>query len=360
MTGWGRALMMTAVLVLAAAGVSTAQSVTVTRATPGARFEVALNGAAVGDATVGADGLATVDVNLPAHGGKKDADVRVSVEVCGNLIHVLLMETGLELPPANPDCTHNDITGVFVMHTISSFVVDVGPSTPSVWLMQGPAPQTWLHPELMPTSEGHNWRPQPKGLIVGGAYGFAMIGDFTTNACGTAATCNTKSFRPALQGEVTYWLTRSLGATVSFLKPNDVTVQGSDTNYSFASTLQTSLLTVGAKLGVPAGPTRLYAIGGATYHRAVVSTSETIGNQNVTVNGATVTIPGGTQAFGIDARGWDWLAGGGLEISLKGPLSIYAEGGYSPIKSGDRNGGEARVDARVIYAVAGLQIHLWR
>jgi hypothetical protein len=347
-------------LVVMAAGVSSAQTVYVTKATAGLPIELSLNGTKIASATANDAGIASLDVNLPAHGGKSQTDVHVSVEACAAAVRVQLVEAGLEMPTPSENCAHNDVTGTYVMKRDTSFVVDLSQSTPTVWLTEGEPPNTWLHPELAPAAgEGRVWAPPPKGLVVSAGGGLALFGDTITNACGNVSSCTGKKTRGALGGTATMWLTHAFAVQVSYLKPSDVTASGSDTNYTFTNLLETRFVSIAAKAGATAGPARIYGFGGAARHWAIANTRQVVANSTVTVNGVATPVPGGTYVSGIDAPAWDWIAGGGVEFWIKQPFGIYVEGTYLPLKSDAKNGGEGKIDDRVISLVAGVTFHVF-
>ena len=356
-----RVLLTAALIQAAAVANAAAQTVVVTQTSAGSNVELDLNGARIGSATADREGIASLDVNLPAHGGRTATDVRIAVEVCTGLIRIQLVEAGLPTPAPSADCTHTDIAGLYVMQRVTTFVVDMSQSTPTAWLTQGPAPKTWLHPEQA-SGEEREWGPLPKGLFISAGGSLALFGDAVNTWCGDASSCSGRANRPALNAAVSFWFMPNIGIEAAYLKPANVTVAGSGNRSTFNTTLQTNLVAIVGKVGFPAGPVRIYALGGATYHWTNSTTTETMSDFTVTsADGTTTTtVTGGTQSFGITAPAWDWLAGGGLEFWIKGPFALYAEGGYAPIKGANKAGGEPRIDDRIIYGVAGVRLHVFK
>jgi opacity protein-like surface antigen len=128
--------------------------------------------------------------------------------------------------------------------------------------------------------------------------------------------------------------------------------------FEYTTGLTTDVLTMVGKLGVPWSYVRLYGFGGATWSRAHWDTLENIDDQTVTVDGVETTVPGGMQVLDLYTQGWGWVAGGGMEIPLSKRVMIFTEGGRAGIKGDDRQGGEGKIDDRVLYIVAGLRIRI--
>ena len=140
-----RPLLLTAVLtVTVAAGAATAQTIVVTKAPPGATVELGLNAAVIGTAKADAAGMATLPVNLTAHGRRAETDVRIFVDVCDQARRVTLVEAGWQAAAAAPGCARQEIFGVFYVRAVTTIVVNASDQAQAVWIKQGPAPEAWL------------------------------------------------------------------------------------------------------------------------------------------------------------------------------------------------------------------------
>jgi len=345
--------------VIGAMGVATAQTVVVTKAPPGATLELVLNAATIGTAKAGADGIGTIPVDLSQHGGKSEIDARIFVDVCEMSRRVMLLESGFEPPTPGANCSRRPIFGVFLVRGVTTLVVETAAAAPAVWIRQGPAPATWLNPEL--ASASGKSVPEfllPKGLVLFGGGGIAKYANAVSVSCGTDPDCNGKNLRVAGRVGGEFWISRFFAASFSYLKPLNAATAGSGTGYSFTSTLTPHIATLTGKVGLPVGRARIYGEAGANYHWATLITTETIADTTVTVDGVTQTVVGGTQTFELKTAGWGWMFGGGVEVWLKRSLAMYGEFGYARLKGTPTGGGEGVLDDRVTFVVAGLRFRL--
>lgn len=340
-------------------GVTTAQTVMVTKAPRGATIELALNATTIGTATADPTGKATLPVNLSAHGGRTEADVQIFVDVCGNLRRVLLVEPGLQPQPPQVDCTRRELAGVFLMRQVTTMVVEVTASSPAVWLRQGPVPTEWLGEESGRISSKQQRRPSPTGLILFGGGGLARFSNATAVECGDVTNCTGHDSRLAYTAGATLWITQFLGAEASYTKPTNVTISGSDTYFHFDNSLNTSILTVAGKVGVPLGAVRLYAQVGADRHQATSTTTQTIDDRTyTTADGVTETFTGGTQTFVLKTAGWGLLYGGGIEVWVAPKFGIYAEVERAKLKGASGDGGEGKMDDQVTAIRVGIRFRI--
>jgi hypothetical protein len=338
-------------------GVTTAQTVMVTKAPRGATIELALNAATIGTATADNTGKATLPVNLSSRGGRTEADVQIFVDVCGNLRRVLLVEPGLQPQPQQIGCTRRELAGVFLMRQVTTMVVEVTASAPAVWLRQGPVPTQWLGEESGRISSKKLRRPSPRGLVLFGGGGPASFAYATSVACGNVENCSGEDSRLAYTGGVTLWVFPFLGAEASYTKPADVTASGSAGSYRFDNSLSSSLVTVGGKVGLPLGAVRLYAQAGADRHEATSTTTQTIDDRAYTdIDGNAGTLTGGTQTFVLRTSGWGLSYGGGIEVWVSRKLGIYAEFERAKLLGPSRDGDPGRIDERVTSFRLGLRI----
>jgi hypothetical protein len=342
-----RRLAFALLLVCSFGTLASAQTVIVTHAPAGATVEVVLNTDRVGTATADAQGLATITFGIPAQ--VSEIDVHISTERCGDTRRVLLVERGVTGAPPTGPCDRRDFPDTFVVQRITNFVVDFTNAVPSVHLRQGPVPETWLSDEGGTTSTGKSrFAPSPKGLMVSGGIGFASANSWHDLACGTnTTTCTSTGVTRALTGTVSFWLTPNIGAEASYLHPSDITASGNGDDYTFSSTRTTDVLLLGGVAGGSVGGVRIYGRGGATYHRATMTTSETITNV-------------GSQNFELKTEGWSWYGGGGVEIWLKPFLAVYIDGGAINLRGGGVGGANGEMDETIIAATVGARVHLWK
>jgi len=131
------------------------------------------------------------------------------------------------------------------------------------------------------------------------------------------------------------------------MRPRDVAANGSGDGYNFSSTRKTDAALLGGVVGGAIGGVRLYGRGGASYHRATQSTTETIGTS-------------GTQNFELKTAGWSWYAGGGIEVWLRSFLALYADATVAQLRGSALGGAEGSMDDQLIVATGGVRLHLWK
>ena len=331
MTGLWRSLVLAAVCVMAA-GVAEAQTVMVRNAPQGSTIELVLNAATV--ATVPARPGAETTLTLPPmeSGPKGKMDVRFWVDYCENVRRVFVVEAGLF--PANKDvgCDRKEVAGVYLAQAQTTFVVDLTGTSPSVWLRQGPVPSTWLGAGPMVGPSGSGIQPRP-GLLAGGGFGFSNLKEFALVQCGNVTSCTGNNPGFTWEAGATIWVFPFLGAEFSYVKPATLTLQGTQSPLNFTTTFDSNMMRVVGKGGLSFGPVRVYALGGENYHRATITTTETLKDQTGTLDdGSTVVIKGGTQIITMKTSGWGLVAGAGAEFWMNSRFLIYAEVTKSWIK----------------------------
>ncbi len=352
---WRRAVLAAALNVTLAVGAAGAQTVVVKNAPAGAAIELRWNGEPVGRASAGADGIATL--TFPQ--GKLDrpeSDARVLVDVCEAVRVITLVERAMQPPPAEAACSRTDIGQFVLLQAGTSLLVDLGPAAPTLWVRQGPVPPDWLlNIEEGPAERPR--RPAPTGLILFADGSYTSFSKFAQSACGTL-DCDASTFKPGYSVGASIWLSQYFGIEGGFRKPSVAKVTGEETNYQYESTLDARVITTAILIGVPVGPVRFYARGGATHHRATYHTTQTIHDRTLTIGGVEQTIPGGTQEFELRTGGWGWLFGGGLEGWLGRRVALYGEANYGALKGGARDDGEGELDDRITTLGFGLRIRL--
>lgn len=343
-------------------GAASAQTVIVTKAPADSTVELFLNGSKVGSAPASATGEATLSLNVKEREGRPEMDARAYLDLCPGVRRVQIVERGLEAPSVQPGCVRRDLIALFLLRPVTSLVVDATESRPDVWLRQGPAPSSWLKstPEEDGPSGGRSWRAAPTGLAIFGGGGVTTNSSMNATFCGTAFECETNGFRPAITAGASFWISPNIAVEGSYLKPLNLSVDGSDEAYRFTSELNSDILIVAGKVGVQAGPARVYGIGGMNYQFSDVATLETIGDISYTLDGETVTLPGGTQSLTFQTKGWGWMFGGGVEFWVKPRLAIYGEFTRLKLNGTDTRGGEGKLDDHLTSIVGGIRFALTR
>ena len=247
--------------------------------------------------------------------------------------------------------------GAFVVRQITTLVVNVSETAPSVLVRQGKAPAAWLTDEVDRPLSPKAVNSPSRGLYGFGAGGIASLSDVRAVACGTGESAG--STNPAVfSAGATFWLKPFFGIEASWLKPSDIRLTGASNAYEYVSTFQTDVFTMVGKLGVPVSYVRPYGFGGATWNRAHWTTTQIITEQTYTIDGAQVVFPGGTQTFNLHTQGWSWIAGGGIEVAAGKRALIFGEGGWAGVKGDDRQLGEGKTDLRVFYIIGGVRIRI--
>ena len=352
-----RPLVVAAVVNLIVAAAAAAQTVIVTKAPPGSTVELVVNSTLAATVTADPAGQATIPLTPEARGGKTESDAYVFVEYCDNLRRVILIEPGMEGFPGG-QCPRREVPGAYVVRQITSLLVNVSDVAPSVLVRQGKVPSGWLTDEVdQPPSQKPANAPG-RGLFAFAGGGLASFGAATAVACGgTECTGSTKPL--TFTAGATFWLNPYVAFEGAYLKPGEVRLDGGvDTLFEYSSGLTTDVLTMVGKLGVPWAYVRIYGFGGATWSRAHWDTLEAVDDQPVIIDNVETTVTGGAQGFDLYLQGWSWVAGGGLEIPVSKRAMIFTEGGRAGIRGDDRQGGEGKINDRILYFVAGIRIRI--
>jgi len=331
-----RLLVAAAVLVITGNGVAAAQTVMVRNAPPGETVEVFLNATKVATSSVPANGETTLPLNLRENNaGKLEIDANIFIDVCDKIRRIIVVERGQPAATQEPGCERRDIPGLYWVRRVNTLVVDVGGATPTMMLVKG----------SYEPGKVRNWSSLvPTGLLAFGGIGRADYRDAALIACGTAPTCNSDKAGLIYSGGLTFWLTRFLGAEASYFKPSKAKADGSGTGYTFSTTLDTNLLMVAGRVGIPAGPVRISGLIGMDYQDSVLKTKDTI-------NGA-------TQNTEIETKGWGLAWGAGMEIWVSTRFAISIDGGLAALKGTPTGGGEARLDDRLRYVSGGVRYRI--
>jgi hypothetical protein len=332
-------------LVLAAAmnfglgtSVALGQTVIVRKAPAASPVEVAVNAATAGSAVADANGDATVGFTLPEAGGRAEIDAYVFVDYCDAMRRVVIVERGrAPLPPA-AGCDRREITGLYWVRRVSTLVVDVGGSIPTLLLIKG---AYGLNDPV-----ARSWTPAMKGLSVFGGGAFSTYRDAHQIACGDVSPCGGSSSGIGYTAGATFWFSRFVAAEGSYLQPSKATANGSSTTFNFDSVLDPRLITIAGKVGGPIGRVRLYGLAGANYHRATTTTTE--------------TIEAATQVIEFETKGWGLLFGGGGEVWVSRFVALYGQIDFASVKGAATDGGEVRIDDRLRILTFGARVRIGR
>jgi hypothetical protein len=346
-------------LTVAATGVL-AQTVTVTKAPPGATIDVVLNATSVGTAVADKSGVATIPVKLLAKGAKAQTDVHIYVDVCEAVRRVTLTEPGWTPQPSRPGCARQEIFGIYVVRDVTSLVVEVGEKNQAVWIRQGSAPGDWLTEDVAASQSRGADIVVPKGFVPFGGFGGGKVGNFLAVNCNQMPGCGGSEMRPALVAGADYWINPYVAAEGRFIGPMDATAKGLGSSFRFDSKLAVNVMMIGGKVGVPVGRLRIYGEGGANYQWAMSTTTQSIDAREVTVDGVTTVIPGGTQTFTLKTGGWGWHVSGGFEIWAGSRIGVFAEAGHATLKGKASDGGEGTLDDAYNFLLAGVRVALRR
>lgn len=331
-----RPLALAGVVSAAAATTAAAQTVVIRGVPAGSAAEV-IQGAARASGTPDSGGDAVIKGNLTAAG---DTRVSIFADVCEQARRVVLVERDASPPAPEAGCTRTEVPGTFVLRPVSTLVVNMRGATPSVLLRQG---EFDFRKEY-----GTGGVEPPAGLIVFGNGAYTKLHNARAFSCGDTAECPGADSGFGYGGGISYWLTPYVGIEASYVKPRRSLFEGAVNNGLFQSIADPQVLMFVAKIGVPAGPIRIYGQGGATFHRATLTNTQE-------------SVDGIDDKFELRTNGWGWTFGGGIEAWVAPRAAFYAEGGRAALKGpGVESAGEGRYDERMTFIVAGLRVSITR
>jgi hypothetical protein len=335
---WRLPVFAAALIVTIGVGAAQAQTVILRKVPVGGEIEVEVNSASVASKKSDAGGDVIIPIDMFKGAGRIETDSQVFVAACGNnRFRVMLFERGHSVPAEERGCTRRDMGGWFLVKPVSSLVIDVGDPTPTLLLRQGSF-------SLAPPRE---WSPSPTGFVLFAGGTLNKPSAFKDVACGTLSDCSGGKAELGFAVGAGYWITPWLGAEGSYVRPKELTAGGSGDTFRFTSTLDAHVVNVVGKIGVPAGPARPYGQIGGTYHRATLSTSQTMTNQTESP----------TQTYSVETGGWSWTFGGGLEIWFNEAFGIFGELNRTALKGPaiDKDV-EGLLDDRLTTVVLGVRI----
>jgi hypothetical protein len=321
-----------------------AQTVILRNAPQGSTVEFVLNGAVAATATVGADGLATLAASQSGRSDSQSVDAFIWVDECGSTRRVIAMSRTAAPPAADAGCRRDQIGGLFLLQPVTTIVLDVQRSPPTLRLRQGEAPAAWLQDPSADAS-GTGLTIAPRGVILFGGGGRMLFSEFSAQACGDVTSCTAEDQAFSGTGGIGYWFSEYGGAEASYLRPGRITADGSGTRFSFDSEMDGELLLFVGKGGVPIGRVRLFGMGGVNYHRATFTTRQ--------------TTDGSAQTLQWRTEGWGPAFGGGAEVWVTPSIGLYGEFGRLGLKGDDAGGGEAQTDAWMSSIIGGVRVRIF-
>ena len=326
-------------------GTALAQRVMVRHLPPGTAVEIVLNADSVGKGTVDDTGDVTIPFTLPAKDGKAEMDAYVFVDLCAQSRRVVISDANRAPSPLAEGCDRREIAGLYWVRSVNTIVVDLGPSNPTLLLVNGKytAPKPLTPDEIAAGGEERPHDPLPKGLIMYAGGGLTGLRDLSLLQCGNVACSDPGSVLSYGFG-ATYWFTRNFGVEGSYIKPSKIKLTGGDATFTFDTEHRIDIYSVMGVAGVQAGPVRLFGHVGVNYHEATTTTVETLG--------------GGTQKLELQTKGWNPIYGGGAEVWFKKSLAIFGELDFAKIKGSDEAGGEAVTDDRATAILVGIRLHV--
>ena len=332
-----RLLLIAAVMIFGTGWSAAAQTVMVRGAVPGETIEVMLNGAAAGTGTIDAAGVGTATFKLPAGAtSAPEMNARLTLDTCGKVRRVHVVEQNQLPPDAQDGCTRSDIGGIYWVRQRSTIVVNVANAIPVVLLRQG---------SYNPNTSGPR-RPSPTGLIIFGGGGLTQLPDVFLLPCGTAPDCSGDDMSGAFTAGVSYWPTRWLGLEASYLKPSKLNGAGTFSSFTFTETIEIhNVVNLVGKLAFPIGPVRLYGQGGTNWHEGTSTTVQTLEADSTTLN--------------FEAEGWGWTFGGGIEAWVAPRFALYGEANIAQLKGEGRSNTTAEFDNRMRSYLFGARFKIF-
>lgn len=314
-----------------------AQTVIVRSAPAGSKIEMTWNNGAPASAT--ADNFGDATLSVPARTGETDVELRV--DACGTSVRVLVLERGRQPAAPEPGCTRTDVWGIYVMRSVTTFVVDMEGTAATVFVRQGPAPPEWVRRGPPPPKP---WGEPRSGFQLFTAAGFSSLDTPLAVVCGDSATCNGSNTSGGVTLGAAYWFTKWAGAQVSYVNRATANISGGGDTYKFSNALKMKIVTIDGLFGVPAGPVRFYMRGGLNHHESTLTGNETIGQS--------------TQQFGLKRTGVSWQLGGGLEAWASRFAAVYLELQRAKIDGAPEGGGEGALKDNALQFFFGVRVRI--
>jgi hypothetical protein len=162
----------------------------------------------------------------------------------------------------------------------------------------------------------------PKGLLL---YAGAGLSKCQRHDCVLRRPDRLRERRHADRSPIRrdYWIWPYLAISGGFLKPWGAKAEGSGTGYRFETSLTPNIVTITGKVGAPFGRFRVYGESGAAYNWTSRTTTQTMNETTIVVDGLPIVVPGGTQVFELKTEGWSWMWGGGGEFWLTPVVGVW-------------------------------------
>lgn len=341
-------------------GGASAQTVIVRNAPPNSTIEFVLNGSVAATATAGADGLATLTATKGL-GDRETMDAFVWVDECGTRRRVQVVNH-LQQPPPSDGCRRSQVQGLFLLQRITTLVIDVETTSPTLRLRQGPAPEAWLKPPPEPVAKAPRVSIAPRGPIVFGGGDTASLGGILKPTCGDVTSCTFADRAFSFGGGLSYWFTQYAAAEAGYirLRPSVIDANGSGDRFRFDSDMDGGVMAFVGKGAFPIGRIRLFGSLGVDYHRATFTTHETINETTETIAGITTTVPGGITALQWRTKGWGPAFGGGAEVWITPAIGVYGEFARYGLLGKQEGAGEVKTDSTITAIIVGGRYRLGR
>jgi hypothetical protein len=257
----------------------------------------------------------------------------VFVDACDKRHRIIVVERGQPIAPQEAGCDRREIAGLFWVRRVNTLVIDVRGPNPTLMLVKGE----------YTGGPAHTWPAPPTGIVLFGGGGLTKFADLAVSACGNVTSCNSDDSGVAYSVGATYWITKFIGAEAGYIRPPKASVSGNTDTFTFNNSLDAHIFTLAGKIGVPAGPVRLYGSVGTNYHRAISRTTETIG--------------AATQTLEFRTNGWFWMWNGGGEVWFGSAFALYGELGFARLRNSSVEG-TGVIDDHVRSMLFGARVRL--
>jgi hypothetical protein len=177
-------------------------------------------------------------------------------------------------------------------------------------------------------------------------------------SCGDPSTCTSSNTKISIRFGGEYWIRPWVAISGGYLKPWGATAEGSGTGYRYQTTLSPNVVTITGKVGVPFGRFRLYAESGAAYNWTTRTTTQTMDETTINVDGLPIVVPGGIQVFDLKTAGWSWMWAGGGEFWLTPIVAIWGEFSWVKLTGQASGGGEGSLNESVTSTMGGIRLSL--
>ena len=359
-TPWRRLALAAALFLTAGTGVAVAQTVTVRNTPAGAPVEILFDGSVLVSGKADQAGEARLPITLQVTKGDWESDVRVYVDVCGELHRVGLVDRLSLAPTPGDGCERRDVSGLYVIKAVTNLFVDVGGSRAVVYLRQGPLPKEWMTETPVDDRPLRLRRPSPTGLVVFGGGGLTTFGAGLGAECGDVSNCTPDRRATTIVAGATAWITRWLAVEGAYVKPTTLKVSGSGSTYRFDSSFESQFITAVGKVGFSFGPFRPYGIGGANYHRSLRRTNQVTDARTITVDDVATTFPEASQTWATATDGVGWVFGGGAEVWLSSRVGLFGEITRAKMKGKGLDNTEGYIDERTSFFWGGVRVRIGR